>query len=183
MRASNGYTVIVFNGEVYNHAEIRTELEGLGVRFQSHCDTEVVLRAYVQWGKASFEKLRGMFAFAIWTESERRLILVRDRLGIKPLYIHQRGEDLYFGSELKTLFSHPEIEREFDITGLNLYLSLNYIPGTHTMVRGIEKLPAGHWLEWQDGRVTQDAYWRVAFNPQPISLSAAKEELDALLRS
>ena len=91
------------------------ELESLGVRFQSHCDTEVVLRAYVRWGKQSFQRLRGMFAFAIWTESERRLILVRDRLGIKPLYIHQHGDDVYFGSELKTLFAFPEIERRFDV--------------------------------------------------------------------
>src|SRR3954447_10501521 len=105
MRANNGDVVIVFNGEVYNHAEVRAELESLGVCFHSHCDTEVVLRAYVQWGKKSFERLRGMFAFAIWTESERRLILVRDRLGIKPLYLHRRGDDLYFGSELKALFA------------------------------------------------------------------------------
>jgi asparagine synthase (glutamine-hydrolysing) len=172
----------VFNGEVYNHAEIRAELEGLGVRFQSHCDTEVVLRAYVQWGKASFQRLRGMFAFAIWTESERRLILVRDRLGIKPLYLHRRGSDVFFGSELKTLFAHPEIDRRFDLTGLNLYLSLNYIPGTHTMVEGVDKVPPGHWLEWHDGKVTTDAYWRLRFEPRATSLGAAKEELDSLLK-
>jgi asparagine synthase (glutamine-hydrolysing) len=183
MRASNGDVVIVFNGEVYNHAEIRAELESLGVRFQSQCDTEVVLRAYVRWGKRSFERLRGMFAFAIWTESERRLILVRDRLGIKPLYVYRRGDDLYFGSELKTLFAHPEIDRRIDPTGLNLYLSLNYIPGTHTMVQGIEKLRPGTWLEWHDGRITQDAYWRIEFAPRSISLDTAKEELDALLKS
>ena len=93
------------------------ELESLGVRFQSRCDTEVVLRAYVQWGTDRFARLRGMFAFAIWTESERRLVLVRDRLGIKPLYFHRRGDDLYFGSELKTLFAHPEIDRRIDPDG------------------------------------------------------------------
>ena len=183
MRTDDGDTVIVFNGEVYNHAEIRAELESLGVRFRSHCDTEVVLRAYAQWGKQSFARFRGMFAFAIWIESERRLVLVRDRLGIKPLYFHRRGNDIYFGSELKNLFEHPEIERRFNLTGLNLYLSLNYIPGEHTMVEGIEKLPPGHWLEWRDGHITQDAYWRLQFDPRPMSLGAAKEELDALLRS
>jgi asparagine synthase (glutamine-hydrolysing) len=183
MRANNGDVVIVFNGEVYNHAEIRAELEGLGVRFQSHCDTEVVLRAYVHWGKQSFQRLRGMFAFAIWTESERRLILVRDRLGIKPLYICRRGDDIYFGSELKSLFAHPEIERHINTTGLNLYLSLNYIPGSHTMVQGIEKLGPGTWLEWHDGHVTQDAYWQIQFAPHPMTVDAAKEELDALLKS
>jgi asparagine synthase (glutamine-hydrolysing) len=183
IRSENGDSIIVFNGEVYNHAEIRAELESEGVRFQSHCDTEVVLRAYVRWGKRSFQHLRGMFAFAIWTESERRLILVRDRLGIKPLYLHRRGDDLYFGSELKALFSFPEIERRFDPAGLNLYLSLNYIPGTHTMVEGIEKLPPGQWLEWKDGRITQDAYWRLQFDPRTQTLEHAKEELDSLLRS
>ena len=103
MRSDDGDSVIVFNGEVYNHAEIRQELEELGVRFRSRCDTEVVLKAWLHWGRHSFSRLRGMFAFAIWTESERRLVLCRDRLGIKPLYIHRRGRDIYFGSELK----HP----------------------------------------------------------------------------
>jgi asparagine synthase (glutamine-hydrolysing) len=182
VRTESGDTVIVFNGEVYNHADIRAELEGLGVRFQSHCDTEVVLRAYVQWGKASFQRLRGMFAFAIWTESERRLVLVRDRLGIKPLYLHRRGSDVFFGSELKALFLHPEVERRFDLTGLNLYLSLNYIAGTHTMVEGVEKVAPGHWLEWHDGKITEDAYWRLRFEPQAVSLATAKEELDGLLK-
>ena len=124
-----------------------------------------------------------MFAFAIWTESERRLILVRDRLGIKPLYIHKHGDDVYFGSELKTLFAFPEIDRRFDVTGLNLYLSLNYIPGTHTMVEGIEKLPPGHWLEWKDGRISQDAYWQLHFDSKSRPLGEAKEELDALLKA
>lgn len=187
MRTDDGDVVIAFNGEVYNHGEIRGQLESLGVRFHSHCDTEVVLRAYVQWGVRSFERLRGMFAFAIWTESERRLILARDRLGIKPLYIHRRshrhGSDLYFGSEMKTLFAHPEIDRAFDPTGLNLYLSLNYIPGTSTMIREIEKLPPGSWLEWRDGKITQDTYWRLEFKPQSVSVESAKEELDSLLRA
>src|SRR4028119_209988 len=119
MRTTDGRHVIVFNGEVYNHSELRADLESSGVRFQSQCDTEVVLRAYAHWGKASFSRLRGMFAFAIWSEPERRLVLVRDRLGIKPLYVHKRGEDLFFGSELKTLFVHPEIERRTDLSGLN----------------------------------------------------------------
>lgn len=183
MRSDDGDSIIVFNGEVYNHAELRTELEGFGVRFRSRCDTEVVLRAYLHWGKQSFERLRGMFAFAIWTESERRLLLCRDRIGIKPLYIHRRGEDLYFGSELKTLFAHDEIERHIDLTGLNLFLSLNYIPGPYTMIEGIEKLPPGHWMEWQDGCVTSDPYWHLEFGPQEITVEAAKEELDALLRA
>jgi asparagine synthase (glutamine-hydrolysing) len=182
MRSCDGDLVIVFNGEVYNHFELRQELESLGVRFRSRCDTEVVLRAYQQWGKDSFVRLRGMFAFAIWTESDRRLVLVRDRLGIKPLYIHRRGDDIYFGSELKTLFVHPEIERRLDPVGLNLFVSLNYVPGPYTLIDGIEKLPPGHWLEWQDGRTRTEAYWTLRFDPQPVALEIAKEELDTLLR-
>jgi len=184
MRSDDGQTVIVFNGEVYNHAEIRRELEGLGVRFRSRCDTEVVLKAYLQWGRESFRRLRGMFAFAIWSERDRRLTLCRDRLGIKPLYIHRRGEDLYFGSELKTLFIHDEIDRRMDVDGLNLYLSLNYIPGPYTLIEGIRKLPPGHWMEWANGYVTTGAWWTLQFDPQPgITLEAAKEELDTLLRA
>jgi asparagine synthase (glutamine-hydrolysing) len=183
MRTEDGAHVIVFNGEVYNYAEIRAELSGLGVRFQSHCDTEVVLRAYAQWGKASFQRLRGMFAFAIWNEAERRLVLVRDRLGIKPLYVYRGGDDVFFGSELKTLFAHPEIDRRMDPVGLNLFLSLNYIPGVHTLVQGIEKLRPGYWLEWHDGVVKQDAYWTLRFDARPATLDDAKDELDALMKS
>lgn len=183
MRSDDGGTVLVFNGEVYNHRELRAELEGLGERFRSRSDTEVVLRAWLRWGFDSFSKLRGMFAFALWNEAERRLVLCRDRMGIKPLYIHQRGQDLYFGSELKTLFAHPEIERRLDPDGLNLYLSLNYIPGPYTLIDGIRKLPPGHWLEWRDGTVRTEAWWTLRFDPRPCSLDAAKEELDTLLRA
>lgn len=183
MRTEDGDAVIVFNGEVYNHSEIRTELETLGVRFASRCDTEVVLRAYVQWGTASFSRLRGMYAFAIWTARERKLILCRDRLGIKPLYYYRQSDELYFGSELKTLFAHGEIPRTLDPVGLNLFLSLNYVPGTHTLIQGITKLEPGYWLEWRDGKVRREPYWDLRFDPKPISLGAAKEELDSLLRS
>ncbi|MEO8128526.1 MAG: asparagine synthase (glutamine-hydrolyzing) [Bryobacteraceae bacterium] len=179
----SGDTLIVFNGEVYNHAEIRKELEGLGVRFESRCDTEVVLKAFQQWDTASFTRLRGMFAAALWTESTRRLVLVRDRMGIKPLYIHQRGDDLYFGSELKTLFVHPEIERRLDPDGLNYYLSLNYVPGPYTLVSGIRKLPPAHWLEWKDGKTRVQRYWKADWQPRECSLDEAKEELDGLLRA
>jgi asparagine synthase (glutamine-hydrolysing) len=181
-RTEDGRHVIAFNGEVYNHAELRRELESFGVRFRSRCDTEVVLRAFVQWGRESFQRLRGMFAFAIWSESDCRLTLVRDRLGIKPLYLHRRGNELYFGSELKSLFAHPQIDRRLDHTGLNYFLSLNYIPGPYTAIAGNEKLLPGHWLEWQDGRVQTGAYWRLEFDPRPSTVDAAKEELDALLR-
>ena len=182
MRSDDGDTIIVFNGEIYNHAELREELAALGHRFHSRCDTEVILRAFLQWDTDCLTRLRGMFAFAIWTESKRRLILARDRVGIKPLYVHYRGQDLYFGSELKTLFVHPEIDRQLDLTGLNYFLSLNYIPCPHTLCAGIEKLPPAHWLEWKDGRTRTGCYWKPDWTPRPRSLGAAKEELDALMK-
>ncbi len=181
--SSGSGTVIVFNGEIYNHGELRAELEGLGHRFRSRCDTEVVLRAFLQWDTASFSRLRGMFAAALWNPSPRRLVLVRDRLGIKPLYLFHRGQDLFFASELKALLLHPEVERRLDLEGLSYFLSMNYVPGPHTLVAGIRKLPPGHWLEWQQGDIRSEVYWRLPLAPvRPRSLDSAKEELDALLR-
>jgi len=183
MQSADGKAVIVFNGEVYNHAELRLELEALGCRFQSRSDTEVVLHAFLQWDLRCFEKLRGMFAVAIWVEPERRLVLARDRMGIKPLYICRRGDDLYFGSELKAILVHPAIERRMNVQGLHHFLSLNYVPGPFTLIEGIEKLPPGHWLEWRNGSVRSNAYWTLNFAPSPFcSLEEAKEELDGLLR-
>src|SRR5271154_4706348 len=175
-------SVIVFNGEIYNHLEIRRELESLGHRFQTHCDTETVLQAFLEWDTNCFERLRGMFAVAVWTNSKQRLVLARDRIGIKPLYIAERGEDLFFASELKGILVHPEIERRLSLEGLDCYLSMNYVPCPWTLVDGIEKLPPGHWLEWRDGRTSKHAYWRIPdIAPTPKSLEDAKAELDFLL--
>jgi asparagine synthase (glutamine-hydrolysing) len=183
MHSDDHDVTLVFNGEVYNHAELRTELESLGHRFDSHCDTEVVLRGFLEWDTRCFQKLRGMFAFALWTQSRRRLILVRDRMGIKPLYIHLRGRDIYFGSELKALFVHPEIDRNICFEGLNRYLSLNYVPGPYTLIEGIRKLQPGTFLEWHDGSVQVEPYWNLQFQPdESITLDDAKDQLDRLLR-
>jgi asparagine synthase (glutamine-hydrolysing) len=102
-----------------------------------------------------------MFAAALWTESKKSLVLVRDRLGIKPLYLHRRGEDLFFGSELKAILAHPEVERRLDPAGLEYYLCLNYVPCPRTLIEGIEKLPPGYWLEWQGGRIESEPYWKL----------------------
>jgi asparagine synthase (glutamine-hydrolysing) len=193
-------SVIVFNGEVYNHLEVRRELQALGHRFRTTCDTETVLEAFLEWDTACFERLRGMFAIAIWTESTQRLVLARDRLGIKPLYIAERraestaergaapGRDLFFASELKGILIHPEIERRLSLNGLDCYLSMNYVPSPWTLVEGIEKLPPGHWMEWQNGRTTKQAYWQAPRMQRQdgiraISLEDAKAELDGLLAS
>jgi asparagine synthase (glutamine-hydrolysing) len=180
--SEDGDAVIVFNGEIYNHAELRRELEGLGHRFRSRCDTEVVLRAFLQWDTECFGRLRGMFGVALWQQSRRRLVLARDRMGIKPLYIHRRGDDLYFGSELKAILEHPEIPRRISRAGLSFYLSLNYVPRPHTLIEGIWKLPPGWWLEWRDGAARAESYWRLKLEPRPRPLEEAKEELDLRLR-
>jgi asparagine synthase (glutamine-hydrolysing) len=184
MTAGDGGTVIVFNGEIYNHAQLRAELERRGHAFHSHTDTETVLRAFLEWDVECFSRLRGMFALGIWNESQRRLVLARDRMGIKPLYIARRGDEIYFGSELKTIFVHPEIERRLDPAGLDCWLSLNYVPAPRTLVEGIEKLRPGHWLEWRCGEVRSEAYWQLPFgSPAAIGLNEATQRLDALLES
>ncbi len=152
IKSPDGDSVIVFNGEIYNHMEVRAELQKLGHRFHSTCDTETVLHAFLEWDTASFQRLRGMFAIAIWTESKRRLVLARDRVGIKPLYISRQGEELYFGSELKAIFAHPEIERRISLPALDCYLALNYIPAPWTMIEGITKVMPGTWVEWRRRR-------------------------------
>ena len=174
---------IVFNGEIYNYLELRAELEKLGHRFESHSDTETVLHAFLEWDKDCFAKLRGMFAVALWSKSKKRIVLARDRMGIKPLYIARQGEDLFFGSELKALFIHPEIDRRLSLAGLDCYLALNYIPAPWTLVEGIEKVMPGDWLEWKDGQITTGSYWRLPFGvSRRYTLESAKEELDALMQ-
>jgi asparagine synthase (glutamine-hydrolysing) len=181
IRSDDGSTVIVFNGEIYNFVELRRELESKGHRFHSRCDTEVVLRAWIEWRHDCFRRLNGMFAVALWEEGDRRLVLARDRMGIKPLYVARRGADLHFGSEVKAILAHPDIERRIDPVGLSHYLSLNYIPQPRTMLEGIEKLAPGTWLEWRDGQVRTEAYWKLEFRPRPWTLPDAKAELDSLL--
>jgi asparagine synthase (glutamine-hydrolysing) len=180
---NGGQWGIVFNGEIYNHLEIRAELEKLGHRFTSHSDTETVLKAFLEWDKDCFTNLRGMFALAIWNAPAKRLVLARDRMGIKPLYYVRRGEDLFFGSELKAILIHPEIERNLSLDGLACYLSLNYVPSPWTLIDGIKKVPPGEWMEWQDGKITTGSYWTLPFrSARDISIQDAKAELDGLLQ-
>jgi asparagine synthase (glutamine-hydrolysing) len=142
-----------------------------------------LLAAFLEWDTGCFSRLRGMFAIALWTESRKRLVLARDRMGIKPLYIARHGADLLFGSELKTIFIHPEFDRRLSLEGLDCYLSLNYVPAPWTLVDGIEKLRPGYWLAWQSGGVRSEPYWSLPEGPQrDWSQDAAAEELDKLLR-
>lgn len=174
--------VVVFNGEIFNHPQLREELEREGMKFQTRCDTEVILNAFLRWGKDCFARLRGMFAIAIWVQSEGRLLLARDRTGIKPLYYYRHRGDIYFGSEVKCILAHPGVPRRVSLDGLNCYLSLNYVPGPLTLVDGVTKLMPGHVLDWKSGRAAVRSYVPA---PQaaapPRSLEEACEELDVLL--
>lgn len=175
---------LVFNGEIFNHRELRAELEQAGHRFRTRCDTEVVLLAFQQWGNAAFGKLRGMFAAALWIRLERRLILVRDRMGIKPLYYCVQDGEIYFGSEIKCILAHRDVNRRLSLDGLNCYLSLNYVPGPYTMIDGIFKLMPGHLLEWCDQKAESYSYLAPhTAESAPASLNEASEELDRLLHS
>lgn len=186
--SADGGTVIVFNGEIYNHLELRRELEQRGHHFRSRTDTETVLNAFLEWDAECFSRLRGMFAVALWNEAERRLVLARDRMGIKPLYIARHGEDLFFGSELKAILIHPEIERVLSRDGLDCYLSLNYVPAPWTLVQGIEKLLPGHWMEWRRGAIRTEPYWTLPKGPAASGKAPswtpeeAEAELDRLLK-
>jgi asparagine synthase (glutamine-hydrolysing) len=174
--------VIVFNGEIFNYHELRAQLEAEGFGFETSCDTEVVLNAFLRWGSSCFSRLRGMFAIAIWVRSESRLVLARDRVGIKPLYYCLQDGEIYFGSELKCILLHPAVRRNICLSGLNCYLSLNYVPGPLTLVEGITKLMPGHLLEWRDGECTIRSYVPAATAVNaPRSVEAACDELDSLL--
>jgi asparagine synthase (glutamine-hydrolysing) len=152
---------IVFNGEIYNHADVRPELEAAGHHYRTKSDTETIVHAYEQWGDACVHRLRGMFAFAIWDATRRRLLLARDRLGVKPLYWALADDRLLFGSEIKSLLASGLIRAEADESKLPELLSTRYLSGAETLFKGIHRLLPGHTLVFEDGRVTIHQYWDV----------------------
>jgi asparagine synthase (glutamine-hydrolysing) len=157
----DGSVWVVFNGEIYNHAEIRRELEAHGHVYRTKSDTETIVHAYEQWGDACMQRFRGMFAFAIWDGPKRRLLLVRDRLGIKPLYWSRSGHHLLFGSEIKAILASDLVEPVANRSLFPELLSTRYLAGTDTLFRGIYKLPPGHLLVFEAGRVATRQYWEV----------------------
>ena len=161
MTNEDGSLRLVFNGEIYNHAELRSELVRLGHVFRSdHADSEVIVHGFEQWGIDCVTRFRGMFAFAIWDERARELWLVRDRIGIKPLYWSVHHDRLTFGSEIKALLEDPGQERAIDEEALYHYLSFLATPAPHTLFRGIRKLAGGTWLRVDaDGRIEERRYW------------------------
>lgn len=163
--AEDGASMITYNGEVYNFPDLRDELEADGYRFRSRTDTEVVLALYMRHGQDSVRRLRGMFAFAIWDASRRRLFAARDHFGQKPFYYAVHDQRLLFSSEIKSLLAHPDVPAEPEPAAADYYLSLRMIPPPLTMFRGIRKLPPGHWLQWNDGELRIERYWSPGFEP------------------
>lgn len=162
MSTADGSGHIIFNGEAYNAADLRPELEAAGVRFRGHSDTEVVLYACRHWGVSkAAQRLIGMFAFAFFDARANNLSLVADRLGKKPLYWFQTKQAFAFGSELKALTKHPDCPREIDRASVAEYLRLLYIPAPHSIYRGVHKLEPGHVLTLQLGerQIQSEPYW------------------------
>jgi asparagine synthase (glutamine-hydrolysing) len=175
---------VVFNGEIYNFADVRAELEALGHCFRTHSDTEIIVHGYEEWGADCVQRFRGMFAFALWDSREERLLLVRDRLGVKPLYYAAIDNAVVFGSEIKSILQDRAVPRAWRPDSLDAYLTLEYIPSPATIYRYVYKLPAGHLLIAERGRVEVRRYWDLEFTGtgDPSREAEYLEELDALLR-
>jgi asparagine synthase (glutamine-hydrolysing) len=173
---------VTYNGEVYNFQEIRAELEGLGHRFVSHSDTEVVLAAYRQWGVSSIQRFRGMFALAIWNARARELVLARDRAGKKPLFYRLDQHGIAFASEPKAFLAEPDFEPRMDAAAIWQYLSYQYVPAPQCAFHGVSKLPPAHYLLVRDGRVTLNRYWRLSYQAKRrVSEAEAEQQLIELL--
>ena len=179
----DGTIWVIFNGEIYNFADIRSELEACGHRFRTRTDTEVIVHAYEQWGDRAVERFRGMFGFALWDEPRRRLLLVRDRLGIKPIYYSLTKSGVTFGSEIKSLLEDPDVPTDWSPEALDAYLALQYVPCPRTIYAGVSKLPPGHLLVAENDRVSVRRYWDLTFtgDGDPSREAEYLQQLDALV--
>lgn len=179
----DGSLVLVFNGEIYNYRELRETLVRAGHRFSTDGDGEVVLHGFEQWGPAVLDRLRGMFALALYRAADGELFLARDAFGIKPLYYAEVGRHIVFGSEIKGLLPYPRLERRLNERRLPHYLCLEYLPDEETLFVGVRKLPAGHWLRWRDGRTECRRWFSPSFAPdESRSLDESAEAIAAVLR-
>ena len=165
MYNETGSLVVVFNGEIYNFQQLKEELQALGHTFATRSDTEVLLHGYEQWGKELLQRLRGMFAFALWDQNEKTLFCARDHFGIKPLYYYQDGDTLLFGNEIKSFLPNPEFKKELNRDQLELYLTFQYSPGENTFFKGVKKLLPAHCMTWHEGELTVERYWTPSFEP------------------
>jgi asparagine synthase (glutamine-hydrolysing) len=183
MSNEDGTVWVVYNGEIYNFRELRAELEGKGHQFKSATDTEVIVHLYEEMGDQCVTRLRGMFAFALWDERKKRLLLARDRVGVKPLYYTNTGKSLIFGSEIKSLLVDPDTVRNLNPRAIDRFLTYYYLPGNETMFEKIFKLEPGQYLTIEDGQISIRQYWDLHFEiPQsPPSFDEAVDSLRLLL--
>ena len=171
-----GTVHVVFNGEIYNFPELRETLRGHGHQFRTRSDTETIVHAYEQWGDDFVDHLNGMFAVALWDEEQARLVLARDRAGIKPLYFALANGALVFASELKALLKSGMVDRELDFAAFGQYLSLEYIPAPRSIVRGVRKLRPGHLLIVSNGAVRERAYWELRLSHSEVNPLPGNED-------
>ncbi len=163
MQNADGTVTVTFNGEIYNFQELRTELQGLGYEFVTNGDTETVVHGYEAWGTDVFERLRGMFAIAIWDAPKKRLVCARDLFGIKPLYYQHAGERLMYASEIKAFLAHPKFQKELNRDMLPQYLCFEYMNDSQTMFKNVHKLLPGHFMVFENGRLTTQCYYRITY--------------------
>lgn len=175
---------VIYNGEIYNYLELKDDLDKKGHKFYTKSDTEIFVHAYEEYGDFFVEKLRGMFAFALWDSNNKKLIIGRDRLGKKPLYYTTDGNILIFGSEIKSILLYPGVKRAVNTNALHHFLTLQYVPGPETMFAGIQKLQPGNILIYQNGNTTLKSYWDIKFENVEIGESSCiKETLELLKES
>ena len=178
MESSSGENIITYNGEVYNYLDIKKELEKNGIYFRSNTDTEVVLEAIQYWGIKAINKFHGMFAIAIWNKSKKELLLIRDRLGIKPLYYSITQSGIVFASEIKALLEHPEVPKDLNYNALDCYLKVDYIPGNRTIFKYVHKLLPAHYLTYKQGDININKYWNLRFTKEKRSVTSWMDELE-----
>ena len=170
--------VVVLNGEIYNYRELRRELEGRGHAFSTHGDTEVIAHLYEEEGPDLVERLSGMFAFALWDERRKRLLIARDRVGKKPLFYSEQDGSLSFASELGALMADPSIPREVDPVAIDCYLAFGYVQSPRSIWRAVKKLPPAHTLVWENGTTSVERYWRLDYSRKADApLPELEEEL------
>jgi len=182
MESPDGQVSVVFNGEIYNYPELRRELEARGHAFRTQSDTEVLLALYCAEGVESFARLNGMFACAFWDRRNATLVLLRDRLGKKPLFYRRDDERVLFGSEMKSLLAWGPIDRTIDLHALHEYLTFGYIVGDASIVQGVQRVPPAHYVIVRDGQVSSHSYWQLRYAPAPTDEGEATERVEDLLR-
>lgn len=182
MANEDGTIWISYNGEIYNHAELRGELVACGHRFQTCCDTEIIIHAFEEWGDACVDRFRGMFAFVIWDSREERLFVARDRMGIKPLYYLHSNGNLVCASEIKAIVASGHCAPQLSLAALSEHLTFGYLCGNETLFQGIHKLLPGHCLSWKKGELRIWQYWEIPHPGTSLQSVCEHELIDRFLR-